>query len=83
MKPNITTKERLSVIEEKLEQNAREHADIKQTLGNIDKKLDGAIACKADQSSVDSLSNKVWGIAIIFLTAFISLIVWIIQNNVR
>lgn len=78
---NITTKERLVVIEERLEQNSREHTDIKTTLVSINNKMDEAIKNKADQADVDTISNRMWAIAGLFITAFIGLIVWLVQQH--
>jgi len=75
-----TTTERLSVIEEKLEQNAREHLEINKKLDKIDCKFDDAIIQKADQSDVDKLYNRVWWIVGLFATAFISIVVYYIQH---
>ena len=76
-----TTTERLSVIEEQLQQNSREHTEIKSVLNTMNNKLDTAIVSKADQVDLNSLSNKMWGLVSIIFAAFIGLIVWLIQRT--
>jgi hypothetical protein len=79
--PTKTTTERLSVIDEKLAQNTLDHQDIKITLGNINKKLDDAIVSKADKVDVAAMNNRMWGFVMVFVTAFIGMIVWLIEKN--
>jgi hypothetical protein len=76
-----TTTERLSVIDEKLAQNTLDHQDIKATLGNISKKLDDAILYKADKVDLSVISNRLWAFVMVFVTAFIGMIVWLIEKN--
>ena len=76
-----TTPERLSTMEEQLQQNSREHTEIKVVLNTMNNKLDAAIVSKADQTDLNSLSNKMWGLVSIIFAAFIGLIVWLIQRT--
>lgn len=62
-----TQTERLAVIEEKLEQNASEHREIKGLMNRIDCKLDTVIGDKADKSELEKLDARFWGIVITLL----------------
>lgn len=68
-----TQLERFAVIETQLEQNSKEHEEIKESMLKIDKKLDVAIAGKTDRTQFDSFVNKVWAVVLIVFSALLGI----------
>ena len=79
-----TTSERLILIEEKMEQNTKEHCSILIQLEKLEAKLDSAISQKVDKKQYEVFVNRLWGIGIsIVIAVFVSylgLIAWVTQN---
>jgi len=82
-KTDMEIERRFTILEEQGKQNLVDHQDIMKQIENINKKLDIAIDSKADKSSVEKLSDKVWWFIGIFATAFIGVISFIIQSNLK
>jgi hypothetical protein len=72
----VSTAERLARVEEK--QN-----DMSRRLGCIEDKLDEALKQKANQSQVDTISNRMWTFVILFATSFLGLLVYLIQSHLK
>jgi len=76
----LTSAERLIVIEEQMQQNGREHKAILKQLDCLNTKLDKAIETKASQQDLDVLRNRLWAFAMIFVTAFMGVVVFMLKE---
>lgn len=74
------TKQEVALMKES---NEREHSAIIVELKTLSKKIDDAMFCKADKSDVDSLKSKLWGVTGAVITAFIGLVFYVIQSNLK
>ena len=72
--------ERFAVIETQLEQNSKEHEEIKTSMISIDKKLDVAISGKTDKTQFDSFVSKVWAVVLIVFTALLGIAVKVFEQ---
>jgi len=66
--------ERLAILETKVDELTRR-------LGCIDEKLDLALENKADQTEVDTISNRLWWFIGIFVVAFLGVVGSLIEAH--
>jgi hypothetical protein len=78
----IEQERRFTVLEEQGKQNCIDHNEIKILIGHISKKLDDAIESKADKDEVKTISNRMWGFISAVATAFISILIYLVQNSI-
>lgn len=78
-----TLKERISVLEEQGKRNIEDHATLMVELKTINAKLDEAIRTKADKEELKELNSKLWGFVTIVITAFVGLLVYLIQGSMK
>lgn len=78
-----TEKERLSVLEEQGRRNQQDNANMIAELKSINTKLDNVIAKKADKSELKELNSKLWGFVTLIITAFVGLLVYLIQGSMK
>ena len=72
---------RFTILEEQGKQNIEDHHTIMAKIDAISFKLDNAIDSKADKTELKEVSQRIWGFATIIITAFVGLIVWLIQQG--
>lgn len=78
-----TLKERISVLEEQGRRNQQDNANMIAELKSINTKLDNVIAKKADKSELKELNSKLWGFVTLIITAFVGLLVYLIQGSMK
>lgn len=83
MEKSDTIKERISVLEEQGRRNQIDNSNMLAELKSINEKLDGAIRTKADREELKELNSKLWGFVTIIITAFVGLLVYMIQGNMK
>lgn len=77
---NLTQGERMVKIEEKLEVNSLEHAEIKADIKEIKNMLAATLEKKLDKSDFLDMRNKQWAVIMAVITSFIGLIIYEIQR---
>ena len=78
-----TEKERLSVLEEQGKRNIEDHKSIMEAISKMSCKLDTVIKDKADREELKELNSKMWGFVTLIITAFVGLLVYLIQGSMK
>lgn len=85
--PSPETRERLATLETNQTFMVQEITEIKQLVKGLDNKLDTVIACKADKSEVEKLSDSVrdlegWKIKIIAIGSVVIFILTFLKDPI-
>ena len=74
---------RLSILEEQRKVSSKENQQIMKELKMLNDKLDTVIKDKADKEELKELNFKMWGFVTLIITAFVGLLVYLIQGSME
>ena len=74
---------RLSILEEQRKVSSKENQQIMKELKMLNDKLDTVIKDKADKEELKELNSKMWGFVTLIITAFVGLLVYLIQGSME